>query len=231
MYVSSLLPSHPTLLRTFTFTFNFTFNFTFAFTFTFTFTFTFNFTFTFAFTFNFAFAFAFTFFSRLRKLRAKVITIVRRMVATLLAYDDYKDLLQSFVAYIVLYYLFLYLQSLAAFYVFFQKRRDEKSDEKISFAKIKYYSSDKLSLTTQRSVGNTLEQSVPFLTGLLLHTLFVSPSSASKLCWWYVATRAPYPIAFYYGAPFLSTIPGYLVVLCLFVKIFYPNLVVPLLLS
>ena len=152
------------------------------------------------------------------------------MAASSLVYDEYEDILKAFVAYIVLYYLFLYQQSLTTFYNYFRMKHNKKRDENISFGKIKYFSTDKLTLTAQRTVGNTLEQSVPFLTGLFLHTVFVSSNSASNLCWLYIVTRAPYPFTFYYGVPYVSTIPGYFVVLCLFAKIFFPTLYVPVLL-
>ena len=47
-----------------------------------------------------------------------------------------------------------------------------------------------------RSVGNLLEQSPPFLVSLWLHALAVSPDAAAWLGWCWLLLRASYPVAF-----------------------------------
>merc|ERR1711865_1359899 len=47
-----------------------------------------------------------------------------------------------------------------------------------------------------RSVINTLEQALPFLSLMWLHALFVNPVTAGVLGWIYVITRFLYPITY-----------------------------------
>ena len=77
-----------------------------------------------------------------------------------------------------------------------------------------------------RTVGNMLEQSVPFLLGLWLHAVVVSATGASRLGWAWLLLRAGYPIAFHRkplpGSRFgisslaLITYPSYAIIITLF---------------
>ena len=98
-------------------------------------------------------------------------------------YGEFKGPLSATVAYFVMYYCFLYLQSGTAFYNYWMAKRNAKPNEKVIWSKIKYDAHDKLSRTAERSVGNTMEQALPFLTAVWLHAVFVSPSSASSIAW------------------------------------------------
>ncbi|MCB9506665.1 MAG: MAPEG family protein [Myxococcales bacterium] len=58
----------------------------------------------------------------------------------------------------------------------------------------RYFGQDGRMLAADRAVANTHEQMVPFLTGLWLHALFVSPARATYLGAAYVTLRAIYPV-------------------------------------
>ena len=130
--------------------------------------------------------------------------------------------IEATLAYLALYFVFLYFQAGVGHLQFYlakkkaysdAKAKGEKAVEKVSYGKIKYgaQSHDKLSLTAQRTVGNLMEQAIPFLTSLWLHAVFVSPESAANVAWIYIITRSYYPIVFYLGLPYIlfSTFPGY----------------------
>lgn len=93
-----------------------------------------------------------------------------------------------------------------------QAKKDGKDAKTlVSFKDFKYASTDRLPLLLDRTVGNTMEQAIPFLTALWMHAAFVSVDSAALVGWIYVVTRAIYPVGFYLGLPWilLSTGPGY----------------------
>ena len=121
------------------------------------------------------------------------------------------------VAYFGLYYTFLFGQSLSKYYVNARERENAKKsgNKKESFRNIKYFSSDPISLMGDRTVGIMLETQMTFLSALWLHAIFVDPAAAAHYGWFYIATRAPYPLLFYIGSPWnlLSTIPNYI---CIF---------------
>lgn len=107
-----------------------------------------------------------------------------------------------------LYFCFLQGQAAAAFWIH-KKRRASASSKKedggtrdkkaIDFADVKYGSNraqQGLILTMDRSVGNLLEQTPPFLLALWLHALTVSPHAAAWYGWLWLLLRASYPIAF-----------------------------------
>ena len=126
--------------------------------------------------------------------------------------NGYKSIIKVLAAYVLLYFCFLYLQSGIKFYVYFQAKSAPKDKgEKVSYASIKYNSKDRLSLMVDRTVGNTMEQAIPFLLALGLNTVFISADNAAWYGWIYIATRSYYPFAFRLGLPYLlfSTIPGY----------------------
>lgn len=69
----------------------------------------------------------------------------------------------------------------------------------LSFATVKYgaeWSRAGLIFVMDRTVGNMLEQSPPFLLGLWMHALIASPLFASHLGWAWLLLRACYPVAF-----------------------------------
>ena len=127
--------------------------------------------------------------------------------------DDIKGVIYVTFGYIILYYIFLYSQSIITFYRYYKAKADDK-DKNVKFNAIKYDESkgDKLSLTGERTVGNLMEQAIPFLTSLWLCAIYGSPKYASNIGCIYIITRSYYPFAFYYGLPWIlfSTLPGYL---------------------
>jgi hypothetical protein len=125
--------------------------------------------------------------------------------------ESFAPVINVMVAYTVLYYCFLYLQSGTKFYLFNQAKSKEG---KVSFSKIKYGSTDKLALMADRSVGNLIEQSIPFLFSLWMCAVFYSPSYAARHGWYWLLSRSYYPFVFYKGLPWIlfSTIPGYIII-------------------
>jgi len=131
----------------------------------------------------------------------------------------FKPVLQVTFAYIVMWYIFLYSQSIYTRIAHaFQKSGKEK--EKLSLAQMKYGSpleKGKSILRFDRTVGNTMEQMIPFLLGLWLHALFVSVDGAAKLGWYYIMSRLLYPVMFLQPFPaiLVSTLPGYAIIFLL----------------
>jgi len=81
-----------------------------------------------------------------------------------------------------------------------------------------------------RTVGNMLEQVIPFLTLMWLEAIFVNPRTATILGWIYVAARFLYPIAYgIYGVftilVMFATMPNYTIIsywlLTVFFKCFF----------
>lgn len=128
----------------------------------------------------------------------------------------YKEPILVTVAYFALYYLFLFSQAAISLlrYLYATKTGNEKE---VSLRRLKYGSAenDKLLLTLNRSVGNTLEQMVPFLASLWLHALTLSPRRAAVIGAIYTFLRSFYPFAFYRGyfSLILVTLPNYI---CIF---------------
>jgi len=126
------------------------------------------------------------------------------------------------IAWCALYYCFLQGQAAAAFWIHkkrrhsFSKKKDSEDEEppspvalarrnsgsSIPFAAVKYGSRAEvqpgLIFTMDRSVGNLLEQTPPFLIGVWLHALTATPVGAARLGWLWLMLRASYPIAFAY---------------------------------
>ena len=120
---------------------------------------------------------------------------------------------------ISLYFVFLFYQSWTKFYALIQLKKESKtSDTKApSFVDVKYgmaAGKKYLALNGDRTVGNMIEQSIPFLASLWLHAVFVNVGSAAQLGWFWLLFRAIYPAVFSRGIPvlFLSTVPGYLII-------------------
>jgi hypothetical protein len=116
-------------------------------------------------------------------------------------------------AYFGLYYLFIIYQVLTKYSVYFtEKNNSKKSPTEIKLKDVKYFSKNPLILTADRTVGNCLEQMVPFLLSLWMYAIFISPSDAAYYGTIYVVTRAYYPFVFRLGGPWLltSTLPNYI---------------------
>jgi len=108
-----------------------------------------------------------------------------------------------------LYYCFLQSQAAAAFWIHKAVRREANKKEDpakdgtrparaIDFAAVKYGRANTTGLifVMDRSVGNMLEQTPPFLLALWLHAVTVSPRDAAFLGWLWLLLRASYPVAF-----------------------------------
>lgn len=121
----------------------------------------------------------------------------------------FKPVMIVTLAWASLYYAFLQAQGASAFWVHRELRekgnRQLYSQEKpramvpLSFAKVKYgveWTNSGLIFICDRSVGNMLEQTPPFLLGLWLHALMVSPAASAQLGWAWLCLRAVYPFAF-----------------------------------
>ena len=143
--------------------------------------------------------------------------------------DDDGDLAQRYrpvvavsVGWLLMYYWFLFRESQTAFKVAAAlarraKEAGKRSSAAIGMNAVKYGSAGgALMLNAKRTSGNMVEQSGPFLVALWLHGIFVSPRSAAKHGWVWLAARALYPFVFG-KVPWLfaSTFPGYAVVLSL----------------
>lgn len=148
-----------------------------------------------------------------------------------------KQVVQGTLLYIFLYgAVFISFQSFSKFYVLAQRKKAFAKAKKEgtpmppkqkNFAlNVKYYNTeDMIALMGDRTVGNTLEQSVIFLPLLWMHAIFVDPSLSFTIASIYCASRAlylvVYPLNFKYmqGLIGLSTGPGYLVTVYLFYEI------------
>lgn len=122
--------------------------------------------------------------------------------------DTYRGPIRVTVCYILLYYVFIIIQVVLKFYTYF---REKGKDAKVRLSDIKYNSLDPLVLTGNRTVGNALEQAIPFLVSLWLHSIFVDVEYATFIGGIYVLTRSYYPLVFRSGGimVFLSTFPNY----------------------
>ena len=131
--------------------------------------------------------------------------------------NDYRGVVQVTIGYLVLYYVFLFGQSITKRRVY---KELKKADPSLKFGKVKYGQGIDLRCTTaDRTVGNTMEQAVPFLTSLWLCAVFGDPGEAVSLGWTYILFRAIYPFVYFKGGIWLlaSTVPGYLVIIRLVV--------------
>lgn len=77
-----------------------------------------------------------------------------------------------------------------------------------------------------RSVVNTLEQSIAFLSLMWMHAIFVNPQTARLLGWIYVVTRLLYPVFYgFYGgftvAVEAATQPNYVIIFYYMMAITY----------
>eukprot|EP00510_Aplanochytrium_minuta_P010048 CAMPEP_0184065930 /NCGR_PEP_ID=MMETSP0957-20130417/3105_1 /TAXON_ID=627963 /ORGANISM="Aplanochytrium sp, Strain PBS07" /LENGTH=117 /DNA_ID=CAMNT_0026363825 /DNA_START=373 /DNA_END=723 /DNA_ORIENTATION=- len=77
--------------------------------------------------------------------------------------------------------------------------RETKSNPKVSSYDIKIGNyKDKRLTTVNRTIGNTMEQAIPFLTSLWLCALFGDVDAAVFAGKYYVLFRALYPAAYYW---------------------------------
>ena len=121
----------------------------------------------------------------------------------------YKPVIEVLFAYLGVWYLFLYSQAIWVWLEYFKKRSSDPSGAKLKTIK---YGANPDRLVYDRTVGNTIEQSVPFLTSLLLSAAFAGDVAwTAKLGWSYVGVRLFYPLFFSKGLLVtVVTIPNYL---------------------
>jgi hypothetical protein len=122
---------------------------------------------------------------------------------------SYAPVIKVTLFFTIMYFGFLMNQTLTKFVLFFDAK---KRDPKANLIKIKYHSNEKLALVADRTVGNCMEQAIPFLSSLWLCAIFHSPDYAARMGWFWVISRVYYPFAFAGGLPwlFFSTVPGYI---------------------
>ena len=120
---------------------------------------------------------------------------------------------------VCLMYMWLFNQSATAFAEHRRLKKEAKSEGAARptprLADVKYgTASSPRMLCANRTVGNYLEQALPFLVAMYMHAVLVSVQSAARCGWLYLFTRSYYPLAFLRPFPSLlmSTVPSYLVV-------------------
>ena len=141
---------------------------------------------------------------------------------------DCTPVLRVCVAWGCLFFAFIFFQSAQKFYALNQLRRDFKktddSERPPSFGAVKYGSAGAKygTLTGDRTVGNMLEQAVPFFLFLYLHATIIDIRTAAKYGWYWLLSRSIYPFVFSRGIPllFVSTVPGYIFILLLAYPLF-----------
>eukprot|EP00967_Tisochrysis_lutea_P127196 scaffold215996_cov32-Tisochrysis_lutea.AAC.2 len=109
-------------------------------------------------------------------------------------------------------YGLLFLQARAGYTTTMQLKETarKKGEKPPTLLGVKYLSKELGTLWADRSVGNFLEQFVPFLVSLFAYALFVSANRASALGWIWLFFRGLYPLLFGKNpALLLSTIPAY----------------------
>jgi MAPEG family len=140
--------------------------------------------------------------------------------------EELRGAVQGTLLYLSLYLFgFIQFQSYSKFYLYFRQKKQAKRDDnapKVSFKEVKYYNAkDTMALVGDRTVGNFLEQSILFLPLLWMHALFIDPTQSFTLCLWYTISRSYYPFAFVTKTMYLSTIPGYIIVLYLMYQLIF----------
>jgi len=130
----------------------------------------------------------------------------------------------STTGWIGVYYAFLFLQSYTANRAWLAAARESKrkGERPKPLSAFKYGSAGgEAQLAADRTVGNMLEQGLPFLSALWAHACLLDARRAATLGWVYVATRVLYPAVFNPRRLniFLSTLPGYGVICALLLPI------------
>ena len=121
--------------------------------------------------------------------------------------NKFKPVIGVTVGWLLLYFTFLFRQSMTAFNFFAWAKQN---GVQVGLEAIKYgKAGGKVMLEADRTVGNMVEQSAPFLVALWAHAKFLDPIRAAKLGWLWLAFRAFYPKV-WGKVPwlFFSTLPG-----------------------
>ncbi len=136
--------------------------------------------------------------------------------------STYRSPLLVTISYMALYYVFMIYQMVVKFSVYEKEKKKALASSSSSssssshhiptFNEVRYNSKDTSLLAADRTVGNCLEQMVPFLMSLWLYSIFISPTEAGTYGIIYVFTRSYYPFVFRMGGIWLlfSTIPNYI---------------------
>ena len=116
-------------------------------------------------------------------------------------------------AYLILMILFQIFQSFSKWNLYLKQKKKHKGERQLSFQEAHYGEEgrlDKMRLTADRSVGNTLEWSWMFMAPLWMHAIFISVPDAAYYGWTYVIVRAGYPLLFYKKFVWAVTFLNYL---------------------
>lgn len=113
-------------------------------------------------------------------------------------------------AWAALYFCFLQGQSASAFWVHQQLREAgaKGGAPAPAWASLKYDRSQQrrgLIFVMERTVGNYVEQSLPFLLGLWMNAAIATPADAAKLGWTWLLLRCCYPLCFAHQLPHRPT--------------------------
>jgi len=122
--------------------------------------------------------------------------------------EEFKGVVGINVLYFIVWYAFLIRQTTTRRYL---AHKQKKEDDKKKFDR--YYNTHPRMLNADRTVQNTIEQAIPFLTSLWMYAIFVNPKHASYLGFVYILFRSIYP--FVWGRVpwlFISTVPGYAII-------------------
>eukprot|EP00980_Cylindrotheca_fusiformis_P008582 scaffold1823_cov108-Cylindrotheca_fusiformis.AAC.3 len=126
---------------------------------------------------------------------------------------DYVPIFLVSVASVCFLYALFYVQSYTAFSEFARmskEYKEKKTDKKPSLVGIKYGSESMAMLAIDRTVGNLMEQMIPFLLSLFGYATFVSAGGAAKIGWLWIFFRSYYIFVFKKGILlFSSTMPAY----------------------
>ena len=136
------------------------------------------------------------------------------------ALSRYEPAVAATLLWMLCYYLFLLHQSYTVVPVrqalkLLAKKTQEKPP---SHGNVKYGKAGGVHvLRAERTVGNMVEQSLPFLVSLWLHAVYADPSSAARLAAIWLGLRGCYPLLFgrmYFHFPLhlIVTFPNYVVI-------------------
>lgn len=134
----------------------------------------------------------------------------------------YKSTILITCLYFTLYYLFIIYQVITKYYVYNNEKQKSKSPNEIKMKDIKYFSQNTLILAADRTVGNCLEQMIPFLLSFWLYSIFISIENGKFYGLIYIFTRAYYPFVFKLGGIWvlLSTLPNYICIWTMIIELF-----------
>lgn len=110
-------------------------------------------------------------------------------------------------------YTLLFQQSATAFgeLEIFRQAAKKRGEKPVTLSQIKYGGISEKVLRADRSMGNYLEQLMPFVFSLIGYAAFVNAKRAAMLGWAWTFFRMYYPIVFSMPFPtlLLSTMPAY----------------------